>query len=109
MVSNTKLMFEELMKEIQSMRFEMREGFAMHEVIFAAHDAKYALAEQQREKRVATLEATVVEFAESLGEWKPEVDSSLSSVKLELSKLHSFFDRDTKAMNSTKYGVLPVE
>jgi hypothetical protein len=46
MEPNTKLMYKELMKEIQYMHTEMKEEFATHEVVFAARDAKFTLAEQ---------------------------------------------------------------
>jgi hypothetical protein len=56
-----------------------------------------------------TLESAATEFDKSFDVWKPEVDSSLSSVKLKLSKLNSFFDRDAKSGNCAKPGVLPLE
>jgi hypothetical protein len=56
-----------------------------------------------------TLESVATEFDKSFGAWKPEVDSSLSSVKLELSKLNSFFDHNAKSGNCTKPRVLPLE
>jgi hypothetical protein len=34
--------------------------------------------------------------------WKPEVDKLLTSVKLKLSKLNSFFDRDAKLSSASK-------
>jgi hypothetical protein len=107
MEPNTKLMFEELMKKIQSMRSEMREGFVVHDATFAACDAELAHSEQQREVRVAGLESTAAEFDKSFNAWKPEVDSSLSSVKCELAKLNAYFDRDTKAPGASAQGVLP--
>jgi hypothetical protein len=67
MEPNTKLMFEELMKEILSMRTEMKEGFTSHEAIFAACDAEFTLAEQQCEKHVMTQESTAAEFDKSCG------------------------------------------
>jgi hypothetical protein len=50
-----------------------------------------------------------VEFNKSFDAWKPEVDLSLSSVKLELSNLNSFFDHDAKLVNFVKPGVLSLE
>jgi hypothetical protein len=73
MEPNTKLMFKELMKEIQSMRTEM-EGFVVHEAIFVACDVESTLIEQQREKRVTILESLAAEF----GMWKLEAGSSIS-------------------------------
>jgi hypothetical protein len=86
---------------------EMKEGFAAHEAKFATRDT--ALAEQQREKRTTTLESAAVEFNKLFGAWKLEVDLSLSSVKLKLSNLISFFDHDAKSVNSVKPGVLLLE
>jgi hypothetical protein len=74
MEPNTKLMFKELMKEIQSMRTEMKEGFVVHEAIFVACDVESTLIEQQREKRVTILESLAAEF----GMWKLEARSSIS-------------------------------
>jgi hypothetical protein len=104
MEPNTKLMFEELMKKIQSMRSEMWEGFVAQD---ATCDAELAHSEQQREVRVTGLESTATEFDKSFSAWKPEVDSSLSSVKCELTKLSAYFDRDTKAPGASAQGVLP--
>jgi hypothetical protein len=47
-------------------------------------------------------------FDKSFEEWKPEVDSSLSAVKFELSKLKTFFDRDAKSSSTPRPGVLPI-
>jgi hypothetical protein len=44
----------------------------------------------------------------SFAEWKPEVDSLLSSFKLELNKLNSF-DCDAKAPKTLSASVLPIE
>jgi hypothetical protein len=105
MESNIKLMFEELMRGIQSMCMEMKEGFVVHEAMFTARDAEPALTEQQCKKRIAILESMAVEFSA----WRSEVESLISSVELELSKLNSFFDRDAKSGNSSKPGVLQLE
>jgi hypothetical protein len=53
------------------------------------------------------LESAAVDFNKAFTSWKPEVDASLTSVKLELSKLNSFFDQDARDANTTKPGVLP--
>jgi hypothetical protein len=105
MESNIKLMFEELMREIQSMCTKMKEGFVVHEAMFTARDAEPALTEQQCKKRIAILESMAVEFSA----WRSEVESLISSVELELSKLISFFDRDAMSGNSSKPGVLQLE
>jgi hypothetical protein len=38
----------------------------------------------------------VAAFDKSFAAWKSEVDESLASVKLELTKLNSFFDREAR-------------
>jgi arginyl-tRNA synthetase len=97
MESNTKLMFEELMKMIQSMHSEMKEGFVAHDAAFAARDAELTHVDQQHKERVTGLESVAAEFDKSFDAWKPKVDSSLSSIKFELAKLNVYFDRDAKA------------
>jgi hypothetical protein len=47
-------------------------------------------------------------FDKAFGEWKPEVNSSLTSIKLELSKLNTFFDRGAKATSTPKPSVLLI-
>jgi hypothetical protein len=63
----------------------------------------------QRDERVATLESTAATFNSSFTEWKPQVNDSIHSVKLELLKLNSFFSRDAKESSNTKLGILNVE
>jgi hypothetical protein len=43
-------------------------------------------------------------FNKTIGEWRPEVDSSLTSVRLDLLKLNTFFHRDAKAANTPNMG-----
>jgi hypothetical protein len=94
---NVKLMFEEGFKQL---RAEIKEGFAVHEAAFTKRLEEVTAAEQQRDTRVATLEATAASFDKVLSEWKPEVESSISAIKLELSKLNGYFNRDVKASSS---------
>jgi hypothetical protein len=53
------------------------------------------------------LESAAAAFDQSFIEWKLEVEASLNSVKLELSKLNSFFARDIKNPKAPQAGVLP--
>jgi hypothetical protein len=55
---------------------------------------------------VARLESAVTSFDKLFGAWKPEVDTSLSSIKCELTKLNAYFDRDAKAPGASTLGVL---
>jgi hypothetical protein len=51
----------------------------------------------------------VAPFNSSFTEWKPQVDDSIHFVKLELSKLNSYFNCDAKESSNTKLGVLNIE
>jgi hypothetical protein len=94
MEPNTKLFIEELMKEIsgeiQSLRRDMKDGFveiASNEVITNTCIMEITAAMERREECITALGATSVKRDMSLSAWKPEVESSLSSVQLQLSKL----------------------
>jgi hypothetical protein len=63
---------------------------------------------QIRDERVAGLEVATAVFDKSFSEWKPAVEYSLSSIKLELTKLNSFV-RDAKHQTASKAGVLQIE
>jgi hypothetical protein len=80
----------------------------MHNATINMHFSEFESAEHQREQRVAALESVASSFNKCLSTWKPEVDASLTFVKLELSKLNSFFDREAKSSTMPKCGVLPV-
>jgi hypothetical protein len=108
MEPNTKLMFEELMKEIQSMYSEMREGFTAHDTTFVVRNAELTRSEMQHEAGVTGLESEAAEFDKSFSVWKLEVDSLLSSVKCELAKLNAYFDSDAKAPGASAQGILPA-
>jgi hypothetical protein len=79
---NVKLLFEEGFKQL---RTEMKEVAAV---------------DQQRDSHVVVLEQTAASFDKAFSEWKPEVESSISAVHLELSKLKEYFNRDAKASSS---------
>jgi hypothetical protein len=80
-----------------NMKLMLRAGFAAQEASIAARFAEFSLSGQQREERVAALETATTCFDKVLNDWKLEVDSSIAIVKLELSKLNMFFDREAKA------------
>jgi hypothetical protein len=96
---NTKLWVEDLMKQI---REEIKVGFVAHELSVQARFLAMEVAGQQRDKRIAVLD-------KSLTGWRPKVDSSLSIVRLELTKLNSYFNRDAKATGTPLPGVLHLE
>jgi hypothetical protein len=60
-------------------------------------------------EHITKLESAAAVFDKSSETWKPQVDESLASVKLELTKLNSFFDRDAKQSANSKPGVLQIE
>jgi hypothetical protein len=84
-------------------REEIKEGFASHD---SAVNEKFADLEEA--ERVHDVHVGGLEFvaAAAFTEWKPEVDASITSVKLELSKLNSF-GRNAKGFEVSKIGVLP--
>jgi hypothetical protein len=98
---NAKLVFEEFVKQF---REEIHDSFTVHESIINNRLSEFEQAGQWCEERVASLKSITVSFEE----WKPKVDSSLTYVKLELSKLNSFFDCDAKASSFPKPDVLPI-
>jgi hypothetical protein len=102
---NLKLMFEEFVKQVCD---QIRDGFATHESIINNRLFEFALMDQRREEHVASLESVAVAFDKSFREWKPEVDSSMSAVRLELSKLNTFFDCDANSSSTPKPGVLSI-
>jgi hypothetical protein len=109
MEPNVKLLIEEMLKqvreEIQVMRVEMKEGFVVHESFVNNRIAEFAVAEEQHEERVAVLETMTTD----LSTWKPEIESSITLVKLKLSKLKSFFASDVKNPSTTQAGVLQLK
>jgi hypothetical protein len=101
---NVKLFFKEGFKQL---RAEIKEGFAIHEAAFTKRLEEVVVADKVRDSRVAVLEQTATSFDKSFSEWKPEVESSISAVRLELSKLNSYFSRDAKSASSQS-GVLQI-
>jgi hypothetical protein len=101
---NIKLVLEK-MKELHA---EMKDGFAAQEAAIAKRVDEVAAAEHIWDARISDLEETAAVLDMSFIEWRPAVDSSISAIKLELSKLNSFFDRDVRASASSSPGVLQV-
>jgi hypothetical protein len=105
MEPNTKLLIDELAK----IREEIKEGFTSHEFAIANCFTEFSVAEQLRDARISNIESAAAEFDKTFGQWKPEVDVSLSTVKLELSKLNTFFNREAKQTSASKPGVLAIK
>jgi hypothetical protein len=99
MEPNTKLLMEELMKQVQD---KISEGFAAHMEATTQRFAVMAVADLERDDWVAGLE----EAAAAFSAWKPEVEASLSSVKLEVLKLNSFFACDSKNPEAPQTSIL---
>jgi phenylalanyl-tRNA synthetase alpha subunit len=97
-----------LVDEMQKMWEGMHISFAAQETTVNKHLDDFALADQTREERVAVLESTTSEFDKAFTSWKPEVHTSLNFVKLELTKLNSYFDRDVRSTSNPKSRRTPV-
>jgi hypothetical protein len=100
---NVKLLIEEMAKQL---RTEIKEGFAVHEASFTKRFDEVAVAEHLRDARLTNLEEAAASSDKALAEWRPEVDASIASIKLELSKLNCFFTREAKASSGSKQGIL---
>jgi hypothetical protein len=113
MEPNLKVLLEDLMKQV---RDEIKQS---HEEIMAFFDSHistvnrrisdFTAEEQKREERVSALESSTMTFKAAFNEWKPQVEGSIHSVKLKLSKLNTYFLHDAKDVSSTKPGVLHSE
>jgi hypothetical protein len=90
------------------MQEEMCAGFTAQDATVNKCLDDFALMDQKHEERVADLKSTASEFDMVFMSWKPEVDTSLNSIKLELTKLNSYFDRDVRTTSNPKLGVLQL-
>jgi hypothetical protein len=83
---------------------EMKDGFlkfAAHDVAINSRISDIVTAVERREERIVILESTMTELDKIFTAWKPEVESSLSSVRLQLSKLNDYLERDNKPMDTS--------
>jgi hypothetical protein len=94
---NIKLVLDEMAK----LRADIKEGFVMQDTAFSKRIEEVTDVDQHHDARVASLEEAVMTFTNTLAVWRLEVDSSISTVKLELFNLNKFFDCDAKATPST--------
>jgi hypothetical protein len=95
---NIKLLIDKMAKDLH---VEIKDGFAVHEAAFTKRIGEVLAADRVRDERVVALETVVVSLNKTISTWKPELDSSISAVKLELTKLNSFFNRDANAPGSS--------
>jgi hypothetical protein len=102
---NIKLVLDKLVK----LRTEMKEGFTCQKAAFTKCIDEVTADDRISDARVANLEESTAAIDKSFTEWQPRVDSSITAVKLELSKLNSFFDRDARAPGSSSPGVMHIE
>jgi hypothetical protein len=102
---NVKLLVEEMAKQLCA---EIKEGFAVHKAAFAKHLDEVAATEHIRDTRLTHLEEAATSSDKALTEWRPEVDASIASVKLELSKLNNFFTCEAKAPTTSQQGLLTI-
>jgi hypothetical protein len=109
MEPNVKLSIEELMREvhseIHSLRTEMQDSFATQEASINNCVTELTMVAQQREEHVAVLESVAENADKVLSTWKPEVEASLSAIKLELMKSNSFTCKG-KTLDTSFPGVL---
>jgi hypothetical protein len=95
MEPNTKMLNEELMKQIHE---EIKYGLAAHTDLVNKHFTELEIVEQMRDDHVATLESIASAPNKLLSDWKSNVESSISTVKLELAKLNTYFNCDAKIL-----------
>jgi hypothetical protein len=69
----------------------------------------YVVEDQKRDHRISTLESATATSNSSFDERKPQVEDSIHSIKLELTKLNTYFNRDAKDSRALKPGVLHIE
>jgi hypothetical protein len=100
---NIKLVLDELTK----LRAEMKDEFTSQEAAFSKHLDEVAVEDRICDTCVTNLEESAAALDKSFTEWRPKVDSSITAIKLELSKLNTFFDCDARATSSPS-GLLPV-
>jgi hypothetical protein len=113
MEPNLKILLEDLMQQvrddIKKSQEELLNCFGSYTNIIDTRISEFAMMEQMRGDRVAALELATATFNSSFDEWKPQVNDLIHSVKLELSKLNTYFNRDAKESSTSKAGVLAIE
>jgi hypothetical protein len=100
---NVKLPVEEVAKQLLA---EIKEGFVTHETAFTKLMEEVTITERLRGACLVNLKEATASSDKALAAWRPEVDASITSVKLEFSKLNTFFAREAKAPTGTQQGLL---
>jgi hypothetical protein len=100
---NVKLLIKKITKQHHA---EIKEGFTSHEAAFTKLLDEVAATEHIRDARLANLEEAAAPLDEALAAWRPEVDASITSVKLELSKLNIFSSHEAKASSGSQPGLI---
>jgi hypothetical protein len=93
MEPNLKLLIKDLMKQV---RDEIVINFVTHSEAINKCISELVVADQVHDEWVMGLETTLAAFDKLFMAWKLEMDESLTSIKLKLAKLSSFFDHDMK-------------
>jgi hypothetical protein len=113
METNLKLLLEDLRKqvhdEIKLSHEEIMGLFDAHTDTIDRRISEFVAEGVRHDDRVATLESIAATFNSSFTEWKPQVEDSTHFIKLELSKLNSYFNYDAKESSNTKPDVLNIE
>jgi hypothetical protein len=76
--------------------------FDTHTGTIDRHIFELTAEELKHDNRISALETMVVTFNASFPNWKPQIKDSIHSVKIELSKLNTNFNRDTKESSNMK-------
>jgi hypothetical protein len=102
MKPNLKILLEDLMQQV-------RDDIKKSQEEFLNRFGSYTNIIDTRISEFAAMESATTTFNSSFDEWKPQVDDSIHSFKLELSKLNTYFNRDAKESSISKAGVLTIE
>ena len=107
---NLKSMFEEMMRLMRTeVSKEIAKGFADHDSILNQRFIDLSMAEENCNVRIQALEEAATEFDRSFTAWKPEIESSVSDIRLEISKLNKFFEHDARVNSASQPGILGTE
>jgi hypothetical protein len=107
MEPNLNILLQDLMKQVceeivKQSREEIVANFTVHSDPSTSEWKTWRWWTRSVTGCVTGIESAVMAFDKWFAAWKPEVDKLLTSVKLKLSKLNSFFDRDAKLSSASK-------
>lgn len=103
MADDTQVPIEELLKQV---RDEIAKGFAANNGIW---NARFSELSSTTEQYVTMLQMVAAVFDKHFAEWKPEIESSVASAKLEIAKVNKFFNREARDRRTSASGVLGLE